>query len=117
MTDMHHFSIKADSATGEWIEGTCKYLGTIDRAHFIALKDTDSVHYDQHDGEAWRYAVCGLKARDGACHVATHRLGDRLAVDDARLGHVVDPRGLGWRSIKRTSARSRTPVSVRRHAQ
>jgi hypothetical protein len=50
MTAMHHFSVKADPKTGEWLPQTAKYLGEIDSAEHIAKKDTDAEHYDVHDG-------------------------------------------------------------------
>lgn len=50
---MHHFTVDADPATGEWLLSTLVYAGMVDAAEFYARKDTDAVHYDQADPEAF----------------------------------------------------------------
>ena len=52
MAKMHHFMVDADPQTGEWDFGTINYLGEVEASEHYAKEDTDSVHYDQHDGEA-----------------------------------------------------------------
>jgi len=49
---MHHFAINADAASGDWDMGTIEYLGEVVRSDFLAMADTEAVHYDQHDGDA-----------------------------------------------------------------
>lgn len=50
---MHHFIVDADQITGAWIEGTMNYVGEIDAKVHYAKADTDDVHYDQADPEAF----------------------------------------------------------------
>lgn len=53
MTTMHHFIVDADPADGMWIKDTMNYLGEVDAAEHYAKRDTDAVHYDQADPEAY----------------------------------------------------------------
>lgn len=52
MAKMHHFKIEANAESGFWNMDSIDYLGEIDAAEHYAKKDTDTEHYDQHDGEA-----------------------------------------------------------------
>jgi hypothetical protein len=54
---MHHFSVVADRTSGAWDHSSIEYIGTVRKADFYALTDTDDVHYDQHDGETFSPAA------------------------------------------------------------
>ena len=50
---LHHFIVDADPQTGEWLLSTLVYGGMVDADEFHSRKDTEAVHYDQADPEAF----------------------------------------------------------------
>lgn len=53
-TKAHHFTVKADPATGEWDESTMEYAGMVDWGQFCEMRDGPGVHYDGADPTAHR---------------------------------------------------------------
>lgn len=62
MTTMHHVEVAIDPDTGEWLEGTCCYLGTVDAAQHRGRVDTDLAQYSEVDPEAAPAAVAAIEA-------------------------------------------------------